>query len=780
MIKPISEKELSVPLIALRGMVVFPHMIINFDVGREKSVKALETAMVEEQLVFLTAQYDSTLDEPTADDVYSTGTIAKVKQIMKMPGKVVRVLIEGVKRGRIKEITSSEPFFRASVEVLEDEKITQATENRAFVRQLQSAFEQYFSYDTKMNSESFTSIISIKNAGEFADIITANIDFDYPVKQEILELCSIKERIEHLIACLKNEIEVMKLEKQIGEKVRAKLDKNQREYYLREQAKIIADELGESEGLLAEVQAYREKLDKIKAPKQTKAKIEKEIDRLSKMQSSSAESSVIRSYLDYIFELPWNSKTKEKFDIQAAEDVLNAEHYGLDKVKERVLEYLAVRKFTKSSGGPILCFVGPPGVGKTSVAKSIASALGRKYVRISLGGIHDEADIRGHRKTYIGAMPGRIMTAVKQAGSKNPLVLLDEIDKMGADYKGDPAAALLEVLDAEQNSAFRDHYLEVDFDLSDVLFITTANTLDTVARPLLDRMEVIEISGYTGDEKFNIAVKYLIPKQLKKCGLSDMKITIEDDAVRDIINYYTRESGVRNLEREIGNLSRKIAKKLLYEKKRSVTVTRKNLADYLGKKRYRFDMMNEQDEIGVVRGLAWTQVGGDTLSIEVNVMDGTGKIELTGKLGDVMKESAKAAIGYIRSRAAELGIDGNFYKDKDIHIHVPEGAVPKDGPSAGITMATALVSALSARAVRKDIAMTGEITLRGRVLPIGGLKEKSLAAYRAGIRTIIIPEDNKRDIDDIPETIRNEIKFVTAENMDKVLKTALVKKNGKK
>lgn len=771
--------NMSMPLIALRGMVVFPHMIINFDVGREKSVKALENAMTENQLVFLTAQYDAALDEPTADDVYSVGTIAKVKQIMKMPGKIVRVLIEGMNRGKIINITDSEPYFRADVEPLIDEKIESKTENHAFIRQLQGVFEEYFSFDTKMNGESFTSIMSINNAGEFADIITANVDFDYPVKQSVLEKISIKERIEHLILQLKNEIEVLKVEKQLGDKVRAKLDKNQREYYLREQAKVIAEELGESEGLMAEVDEYKSKTDKIKAPKETKEKIYKEIERLSRMSSSSAESSVIRNYLDYVLDLPWNTKTKERFDIKKAEDILNEDHYGLDKVKERILEYLAVRKFTKSLNGPILCFVGPPGVGKTSIAKSIARALGRKYVRISLGGIHDEADIRGHRKTYIGAMPGRIMSAVKQAGSKNPLMLLDEIDKMGSDYKGDPSAALLEVLDAEQNSAFRDHYLEVDFDLSDVLFITTANTLDTVPAPLLDRMEVIELTSYTGEEKFNIAKKYLIPKQIKKCGMENKKITIEDDAVRDIINYYTRESGVRNLEREIGNLARKIAKTFLYEKRRSVTVTPKTLPDYLGKKRYHYDLMNENDEIGVARGLAWTQVGGDTLSIEVNVMDGTGKVELTGKLGDVMKESAMAGISYIRANSKMLKISDTFYKDKDIHIHVPEGAVPKDGPSAGITMATALVSALSGRAVRKDVAMTGEITLRGRVLPIGGLKEKSLAAYRAGIRTIIIPYDNKKDIDDIPETVRNEIKFVPVKEMDAVLKTALVKQNRK-
>lgn len=766
---------MSMPAIALRGMVIFPHMVINFDIGREKSIKAIEYAMANDQLVFLSAQYDPTLDEPTNEDIYSVGTVARIKQVMKMPGKVVRVLIEGMFRGRIVEITDNDSYFISKIEQISDVKIKSAAENHAFIRKLQSTFEEYFSYDTKMNGENFTTIMSITNAGEFADIITANVDFDYDIKQSILERDNVKERIEHLILQLQNEIEVLKIEKQLGDKVRRKLDKNQREYYLREQAKIIAEELGESEGLLAEISEYRAKLKKIRASKDTKEKISKEIDRLSKMQSSSSDSSVIRNYLDYVLDLPWNKKTAENFEIKQAESVLNDDHYGLEKVKERVLEYLAVRKFTKSLNSPILCFVGPPGVGKTSVAKSIARALNRKYVRISLGGVHDEADIRGHRKTYIGAMPGRIMTAVKQAGTKNPLMLLDEIDKMGSDYKGDPSAALLEVLDAEQNNAFRDHYLEVDFDLSDVLFITTANTLDTVPHPLLDRMEVIELTSYTSEEKFNIAKKYLLPRQIEKCGLSDKKITVDDDAIKDIIEYYTREAGVRNLEREIGNLIRKIAKAFLYEKKRSITVTPKTLEKYIGKKRYHFDLMNENDEIGVARGLAWTQVGGDTLSIEVNIMNGTGKVELTGKLGDVMKESAMAAISYIRANSEKLKIDGSFYKDKDIHIHVPEGAVPKDGPSAGITMATALVSALTAAPVRKDVAMTGEITLRGRVLPIGGLKEKSLAAYRAGIRTVIIPFDNKKDIDDIPETVRNEIKFVPVKQMDAVLKTALLK-----
>ncbi|MCX7715073.1 MAG: endopeptidase La [Clostridia bacterium] len=766
----------TLPLLPLRGMVVFPYMILNFDVGREKSVKALEAAMAEEQEIFLAAQNDIGVDEPTDKDIYAVGTIAQIKQIMKLPGKVVRVLIEGQRRARMLSIVDDEPFMSAEIEELEDIQIQDETQSKAFVRRLQQAFEEYFSYNPRINTESFISIMSIEQAGQFADVIASNVNFALETKQKILECVDVCERIETLIVGIKNELEVLKVEKQIDEKVKAKIDKNQKEYYLREQARVIQEELGDKEGLSAEIAEYRKKIDELKMPKEVKTKLLKEVDRLSKMHSSSSELGVIRNYLDYVTDLPWGKKTKERFDIRKAEEILNADHYGLEKVKERVLEYLAVRKFAKSVHGPILCFVGPPGVGKTSIAKSIAASMGRKYVRISLGGIHDEADIRGHRKTYIGAMPGRIMTAIRQAGSKNPLMLLDEIDKMGSDYRGDPSAALLEVLDAEQNFAFRDHYLEGDFDLSDVLFVTTANTLDTVPRPLLDRMEVIEITGYTEEEKVNIAQRYLIPKQLEKNGLSGRKIAIEEEAIRDIINYYTHEAGVRGLEREIENLCRKMAKSILYEKKRSITITSKTLETYIGKKRYRYDPMNDVDEVGVARGLAWTQAGGDTLSIEVNVMHGTGQIELTGKLGEVMKESAKAAISFIRSRAEDLGIDVDFYKTKDIHIHVPEGAVPKDGPSAGITMATALISALTGCPVRKDVAMTGEITLRGRVLPIGGLKEKVLAAYRAGIRTVIIPIENKKDINDIPKSVRDEMKFVAADMMDTVLKSALVKK----
>lgn len=767
------------PLIITRGLVVFPHMIVNFDVGREKSIKALENAMADDQYICLTAQKDVSKDDPDENEVYKIGTLARIKQIMKMPGKTARVLVEGIERIRLTNIYLEDGCYNTEIEKIEEDSITEI-ERKAYLRELKDVFEEYFSNNPKMNAESFLSLMEIDDPFMLADIICANIGFEVDEKQKILESLSAYDRISNLIDCIREEIEIMTVEKKLNEKVKANIERHQKEYYLREQAKVIQEELGEDDSPESEAEEYREKISKIKLSKEAKEKIEKEIKRMAKMPHMSSEAVVIRTYLDYITELPWNKKTRERFDIKEAEEILNSDHYGLEKVKERVLEYLAVRKLAKTNKCPILCFVGPPGVGKTSVAKSIANALGRKYVRISLGGIHDEADIRGHRKTYIGSMPGRIMAAIKQANSKNPLILLDEIDKVGRDMRGDPQAALLEVLDAEQNHAFRDHYLEVDFDLSDVLFITTANTLDTVSRPLLDRMEIIEVGGYTEEEKKNIAKKYLIPKSIEKNGLKDKKVVIGDDAIEDIINYYTREAGVRNLEKNIGAVCRKAAKSILYDKKRSISVTSKNLDKFLGKRKYSFDMMNEKDEIGVARGLAWTAVGGDTLSIEVNIMPGSGSIDVTGMIGDVMKESAMAALSYIRSHSEEFDLPEDFHKTCDVHIHVPEGAVPKDGPSAGITMATALVSALTKRPVRKDVAMTGEITTRGRVLPIGGLKEKSLAAYRAGIRTIIIPEKNKKDLEDIPENIRKEIKFVPAVYIDTVLKTALAGKEKKR
>ena len=761
------------PLLPLRGMVVFPYMTFNFDVGREKSVKALESAMEAEKMIFLSSQVSLEVDDPKFEEIYRVGTIAKINQIMRLPGGVARVVVEGVARGVARELVSQKPFFQAAIEEIPEIYEDNDVLNQAFLRRLGQSYEEYFAANARMTPEHFMPIMAISNLGKLADSIAAAVPLNLDMKQSLLEIFDVYQRVELLIVAIQNEMQVLDIEKRIGERVKERIDQNQKEYYLREQLRVIQEELGDKDGLNAEVAEYREKIQKLRLKKEVREKLLKEVDRFAKMQPSSAESGVVRNYLDSVLELPWNKRSKEQFDIGKAEAVLNRDHYGLEKVKERILEYLAVRKFTGGKDGTILCLVGPPGVGKTSIAKSIAESLGRKYVRISLGGIHDEADIRGHRKTYIGAMEGRIMAAMAQAESKNPLMLLDEVDKMGADYKGDPAAALLEVLDGEQNFSFRDHYIEVPFDLSEVLFITTANTLDTVARPLLDRMEVIELSGYTQEEKFQIAKRYLVPKQLQKNGLDEKKVLVADEALSDVISYYTREAGVRNLERELGRLCRKAAKLILEQNKKSVRITSKNLTDYLGRHRYRFDPMNQNSEIGVARGLAWTAVGGDTLSVEVNVMPGSGKVELTGKLGDVMKESAKTAVSYIRSKAENLDIPPKFYKNSDLHIHVPEGAVPKDGPSAGITMATAAISALSGVPVRNDVAMTGEITLRGRVLPIGGLKEKALAAYRAGITTVIIPEENEPDLEDIPKNVRSKMTFVSAGTMDTVLQTAL-------
>lgn len=763
------------PLIPMRGMVVFPYMTLNFDAGRDVSVKAIEAAVEENSMIFLAAQKNATKENPKLEDIHTIGTVAKIKQVMHMPGGVTRVVVGGIRRGAVREVVAEKPYFKAVIEEFDELYSEYSPLEEAYVNRLKKTYEEYFAQNPKLSADNYLAIMSIEDMGKLCDTIAAGVELKNDIKQELLEELDVYKRIERLIVAMKNRLEVLQIERKISHKVKEKIDKNQKEYYLREQLKVIQDELGDRDGIGSDVEEYKEKIDKIKAGKDVKDKLRKEVDRFARMAVQSAESSVLRSYLDTVLDLPWNKTTKESFDISDAERILNEDHYGLDQVKERILEYLSVRHFTKGKNGTILCLVGPPGVGKTSVAKSIARALNRKYVRVSLGGIHDEADIRGHRKTYIGAMEGRIIAAVKEAKVKNPLILLDEVDKMGADYKGDPSAALLEVLDYEQNNSFRDHYIEVPFDLSQVLFITTANTLDSVSKPLLDRMEIIELSSYTEDEKFHIAKNYLVKKSLDKTGLTNEQVNIEDEAIRDIISYYTREAGVRKLEQQIGSICRKAAKNILENNEKSINVNSDNLSDYLGKKRYHYERMNETDQIGVVRGLAWTSVGGTTLSVEVNVMPGSGKVELTGKLGDVMKESARAAISYIRSNADELGISNEFHKTMDIHIHVPEGAVPKDGPSAGITMATAVVSALSEKAVRKDVAMTGEITIRGRVLPIGGLKEKSLAAYRAGITEIIIPSENKADIEDIPEEIRNKIKFVPVESMDTVLETALVR-----
>lgn len=768
----------NIPLMAMRGVVVFPNMITHFDVGREKSLKALEAAMSKDQLVVLVSQKDPQIENPEECDIYTYGTIVKVKQLVHLPQNSVKILVEGIGRVKICEFVSTSPYFACDIEQILEDEIDSNT-NEALVRSLKKAFEDYFTCETKIPADIMATVSKENNAIALCDTICANIYFDFYDKQAILQQLDISNRVAFLISILQKETEIIRLEQDLNEKVKKRMDENQREYYLREQLKVISDELGDKDGIGAEVAEYKKKFAQFNFSDEIKEKLEKELDRFAKTPSGSPEASVIRTYLDNVCELPWVYKTRQRTDINKAAEILDEDHYGLKKVKQRILEYLAVKKLSKHKSGSVLCLVGPPGVGKTSVAKSIARALNRKYVRVSLGGVKDEAEIRGHRKTYIGSMPGRIINAMKTAKSKNPLILLDEIDKMSNDYKGDPASAMLEVLDGEQNFSFRDHYIEMPFDLSDVLFVTTANTLDTIAPALLDRMEVIHIDGYTDEEKTVIAQKYLVKKQLEKTGIKNSNFSIEEDAITDIIKYYTRESGVRNLEREIATVMRKAAKKIAEKSENKITVSKKNLEEYLGKKKYRIDLANQKDEIGIVRGLAWTSVGGETLSVEINTMSGSGKIELTGNLGDVMKESAKIAIGYIRSQAEKLKIDNDFYKKLDIHIHIPEGAVPKDGPSAGITMTTALVSALSGHAVKCDTAMTGEVTLRGKVLPIGGLKEKTLAAYRAGIKTVIIPKENEVDLDDIDILVRENIKFIPVETMDEVLKHALVNKKEK-
>ena len=774
-------KKQVLPLLPLRGLTVFPYMILHFDVGRVKSIKALEEAMINNQLIFLVAQKDAKNDSPGPEDIYTIGTISKVKQLLKLPGDTIRVLVEGISRAEICEFTQTEPFFMAEVveKIYLEEEESDKTEIEALKRRVLSTFEEYSKLNNKVSPETVLSIMNIDDADQLADIITSNLMLKVEQKQEILDEFQTKIRLQKVLETLIREIGIMQIEREINIKVRKQIDKTQKEYYLREQLKAIQNELGDKDGITGEVEEYKRKLAEGNFGEEVEKKVLKELDRLLKMPSGSAEGSVIRTYLDWIFDLPWDKKTDEIIDLDRAQEILDEDHYGLEKVKERIIEYLAIRKLKNDLKGPILCFVGPPGVGKTSIAKSIARALNRNYVRMSLGGVRDEAEIRGHRRTYVGAMPGRIISALKQAGSKNPLILLDEIDKMSSDFRGDPASAMLEVLDGEQNYAFRDHYLELPFDLSDVLFITTANNLDTVPRPLLDRMEVISLSSYTEEEKVQIATKYLFPKQIEAHGFKKSNLKIDEPAVREIINCYTREAGVRELERQIAGVCRKVAKKLVSSNQKTVKITAGSVEKYLGAKRYRYDMANEKDEVGVATGLAWTPVGGDTLSIEVTLMEGKGSLELTGQLGDVMKESARAAMSYIRSKAEFYGIDKDFHSKYDIHIHVPEGAIPKDGPSAGITLATAMVSALTGRPVRKNVAMTGEITLRGRVLPIGGVKEKVLAAHRAGIDTIIVPAENKKDLEEIPENVRKAIKFVIAENMETVLNTALAKTKAK-
>lgn len=764
-----------IPLLPLRGLSIFPYMVLHFDVGREKSIRALEEAMINDQMIFLVTQKEAQTDLPSIEDFYEIGTMSKIKQLLKLPGDTIRVLVEGVSRAKIEEVISEDQFFLVEISEHDDLDVTIDAEIEALKRSLLNVFDEYVKANSKIAPETLITVSEIEDVSRFADVIASNLAIKIEDKQEILARFDIKERLELIYEIITKELEILEIERKISSRVRKQIDKSQKEYYLREQLKAIQKELGEKEGNAEDIDNYRAKLEKLELPEEVVTKVEKELDRLSKLSSGSPEVGVIRTYLDWIFDLPWNTATEDNLDIKNARNVLDEDHYGLKKVKERVLEYLAIRQLSQNMKGPILCLVGPPGVGKTSIAKSIARAMGRKFVRMSLGGVRDEAEIRGHRRTYIGAIPGRIIYSIKQSASQNPLFLLDEIDKMSHDFRGDPASAMLEVLDAEQNKDFRDHYLELPFDLSKVMFVTTANSLDTIPAPLLDRMEVIHISGYTEEEKLNIAMKYLIPKQLKEHSMKEESLQISEATVRAIINGYTRESGVRSLERQVAGVVRKAATQIVEHNKDVVKVTPVNLNKFLGIPKYRYDRINQRDEIGVVTGLAWTAVGGDTLFIEVSVMPGTGKLELTGQLGDVMKESARAGLSYIRSKCDELKIDKEFTKNTDIHIHVPEGATPKDGPSAGITMTTAMISALSKIPVHKDVAMTGEVTLRGRVLPIGGLKEKVLAANRAGIKKVIIPIENEKDIEDIPQNVRRTVEFVLASNMDEVLEHALAR-----
>ena len=770
--------ERTLPLIPLRGLAIFPYTILNFDIGRESSLKALDEAMLGDELIFLTSQKEAEIDEPTEEDFYHVGTICKVKQMIKLPGDTVRVLVEGISRGTIEEINQDKGYFEAVIDeiVYNEDEIVNDMEVEALIRNVLESFEEYINIGNRVSPEILVSLEEIENPDRFVDTIASNIYLKPEQKQQILEEFDIAKRLELLYSILLEEIDILKIEKKITLRVKKQMNKVQKEYYLREQLKAIQKELGEEEDISSESQEYREKLKKIKAPKETKAKIQKEIDKFSRISPASPDISVSRNYLDTIFSLPWNKETKDKLDIKKAKEVLDKEHYGMEKVKERILEFLAVRSLSKSLKGPIICLVGPPGVGKTSIAKSIAASLNRKFVRISLGGVRDEAEIRGHRRTYVGAIPGRIINGVKESGTKNPVFLLDEIDKMASDYKGDISSAMLEVLDPEQNKNFVDHYLEIPFDLSKILFVTTANSLSTIPGPLLDRMEIIELSGYIEEEKLNIAQKYLLVKQIEENGLKEDFVKIDDETMRDIISYYTREAGVRTLERTIGKICRKIAKKYVEDPTLTeVVVTKEDLEEYLGKDKYTFDLAGVKPEIGMVTGLAWTAVGGVTLNVEVNVLKGKGQVVLTGQLGDVMKESAKTAISYIRSISDKFNIPEDFYQTKDIHIHIPEGATPKDGPSAGVTMATAVISALTNIPVRCDVAMTGEITLRGRVLPVGGIKEKLLAAHRAGIKKVLLPKDCEAQLDEIPQNVKDQMEFVLVKHLDEVLEQALVK-----
>ena len=778
-----SREIMSLPMVTLRGITILPEMVRHFDISRPKSVKAIEEVVEGNQKIFLTAQKDLEVEEPGMADVYRTGCIATVRQIIKLPRKVSRVLITGEERACINAIEFEEPYLRANVTVVPDtdtsREDTGADEHplnlEGMLRGMKDIFKEYMGKNPKLSKELAAQIESINELKKLVDVVAANAPFSYTDAQQLLEEADLMRRYELLAFKLMNEIQIMNVKDEIHAKVKERVDKNQREYILREEAKLIREELG-YDSTLTDAEEFEQKTEALLASDEVKEKLKKEIRRFQNSMGSQAENGVIRTYIETMLEMPWDKMCTEHEDIEYAKQILEEDHYGLEKVKERVLEFLAVRALTKKGNAPILCLVGPPGTGKTSIARSLARALKKPYVRISLGGVRDEAEIRGHRKTYVGAMPGRIVNGLKQAEVKNPLMLLDEIDKVSNDYKGDTFSALLEVLDSEQNRKFRDHYLEVPVDLSEVLFVTTANTLQTIPRPLLDRMEVIEVSSYTENEKLHIAMEHLIPKQLKKHGLKDDQLTISKKALWKMARNYTKEAGVRQLERKIGDICRKTAREILETKKESVRVTERNIAHYLGKELYIYQMANEADEVGIVRGLAWTSVGGDTLQIEVNIMPGEGEVLLTGQMGDVMKESARTGISYIRSVSKEHKVDEHFFKEHDVHIHIPEGAVPKDGPSAGITMATAMMSAITGRKARADLAMTGEITLRGRVLPIGGLKEKLLAAKNAGIKMVLVPKENESDVEELSHEITRGLKIIPVSHMDEVLKLALAPK----
>ena len=772
------EKE-QLPLLPLRGLLVFPHMVLHLDVGREPSVKALEEAMVGDNRILLMAQKDAKVDEPAEADLFNVGTVALIKQMIKLPGGTIRVLVEGLTRASVLRYLQMEPFFKVEAELIPEETV-KTSEVEALRRSLLYQFEQYLKASRRIPPETLATVSGIEEPGRLADIIASHLNLKIQQKQELLEAAPAKKRLEKLAEILSREIEIVEIERRINMRVRKQMEKTQKEYYLREQMKAIQKELGEKDERTAEADEYREKIAKADLPEEVEEKALEETERLEKMPPAAAEGIVIRTYLDWLLDLPWSKTTADRLDLDRAAEILDEDHYGLKKVKERIIEYLAVRQLAEKLKGPILCLIGPPGVGKTSLARSIARALERNFVRISLGGVRDEAEIRGHRRTYVGALPGRIIQGMRQAKSKNPVFLMDEVDKMSTDFRGDPSSALLEVLDPEQNHAFSDHYVELPFDLSQVMFITTANAPYNIPQPLLDRMETIHLPGYTEEDKVEIAKRHLIPKQITEHGLAPANLVFSEGAVRGIIRLYTREAGVRSLERSVAAICRKVARAVVKDRDTRVNVSRRGLQKYLGIPRYRYGMGETEDEVGVATGLAWTEAGGDLLSIEVTLMKGKGKMTLTGKLGEVMQESAQAALSYVRSRAESLGLDEDFYEKTDIHIHVPEGAIPKDGPSAGIAIATALASALTRTKIWREVALTGEITLRGRVLPVGGIKEKMLAAHRAGLKFMLMPVENRKDLSDIPANVKRRVEVKLVEHMDEVLDFALLKEPRRK